>query len=301
MRDWTTLGTSPALVFGSSWHEAMDTVWGCFKLGKQLSDEEIASVAFESFCNKWAAEGMTPFDQMDADEMKQLKARTPMTAYEMIFNYVGERRGFLEDIEILDIEPPFAVPLDPDNPNLWYVGRLDKVWKRRGDIHVMEHKTTSLYSTTSTFRSMFVDSFSPNSQIDGYIHAGHMLYGDDFKGVWVDASLVHLKVHDGFKIIPVDRMFKQIDGWLYETHYWIDSINRSLAMLDESPDYDFMPSFPKNTNACTDFGGCPYMNICRGYANPSKQEKAPPGFKEEHWAPFDVLNLKALGLTDGEK
>jgi len=153
VRDWTTLGTSPALVFGSSWHEAMDTVWGCFKLGKQLSDEEIASVAFESFCNKWAAEGMTPFDQMDADEMKQLKARTPMTAYEMIFNYVGERRGFLEDIEILDIEPPFAVPLDPDNPNLWYVGRLDKVWKRRGDIHVMEHKTTSLYSTTSTFRS----------------------------------------------------------------------------------------------------------------------------------------------------
>ena len=293
------MGTAPPLVFGSSWHEAMDCVWGAFKEGFNGDTESLAKLAFMTFCEKWEAEGMTPLEQMDDFELKQLKARTPMTAYEMIFEYIAQREKFLREITILDIEPPFAVPLDPDNPDLWYVGRLDKIWERRGDIYAMEHKTTSLYSTTSTFRSGFVDSFSPNSQIDGYIHAGNMLYGDKFKGVWVDAALVHLKVHDGFKIIPVDRIFKQIDGWLYETHYWIDQIDLCHKELEEAGG-NFMPTFPKNTNACSDFGGCPYMNICRGYPNPSEQHEAPAGFIEKPWSPFDVLHLEKLGLDKGK-
>ena len=119
---------------------------------------------------------------------------------------------------------------------------------------------------------MFLDSFSPNSQIDGYLHAARILYGDEVKACWIDASLVHKTVHDEFKIIPIERQFTQLDSWLWETRHWIQEIEGNWnALSDHGPEnqYDmsddpYMAAFPKNTGACQDFArSCTYIDLCK--------------------------------------
>lgn len=190
------------------------------------------------------------------------------------------------------------VPLDPEE-TLFYVGRMDKIFKKSGLIHIGEHKTSSLYSKASGFRSTFIDSFSPNSQVDGYLHALHMLYGEKASSVWVDAALCHRDVHDIFKFIPVDRQTSQLSAWLYDTRWWIETIEESWARLDEIRDSgkteDFMTAFPKNTEACMDYGrSCPYLHLCKMVPNPI-DIGTPEGYKKEIWSPFDRLELEKLG------
>jgi hypothetical protein len=236
---------------------------------------------------------------MTPDDIATLGARTPFVAHEMIYEYILTRRRFLEEVEVLDIERPFAVPLTPDNPDLFYVGRLDKMFKKRGDIHTGEHKTTSMYKANGGFKANFVDSFSPNSQVDGYSHAGHMIYGEEYKGVWVDGALVHKKVHDQFIFIPMERQFSQMDAWLWETLENVKAIEYNTEKLYNAAEGQFLAAFPRNTSNCQDFmRNCEYIDICKGFANPHQITETPMGFVEEAWSPFERLELEKIGLKE---
>jgi len=302
IKDWAREGTSPPLVFGSSWHEAMDVVWELLSQNKH-DHEDVAKAAWLKFNDKWTEEGMTPWEEMDDEEQRRLGARTPMVALEMLYEYIDQRQKILcsEDFELISIEQPFAVPLDPTDESLFYVGRLDKVFRWRGKVLGGEHKTTSSYKRGEPpFRSSFLDSFSPNSQVDGYIHALHMLYGEDAKGIWVDAALVHKTEHSGFAWVPVERQFSQLDSWLNETLTWIEKLENDKTLLQEgSGDKSYLPSFPKNTNNCMDYAGCPYLELCKMWPNPENKD-TPLGYKEEHWSPFEKLELAKLGYEEEE-
>ena len=169
-------------------------------------------------------------------------------------------------------------------------------------IYIPEHKTTTAYKKNGPFRNEYMDSWSPNSQVDGYLYAGHMLYGQNVKELWVDAALVHKQVHDGFKFIPVNRSISMLDGWLYETRFWIEMIQQETEKLKklrdsgDSNNLSFLPAFPKNTGACFHYAGCPYRDICKMVNNPEHYDEPPMGYKEEHWSPFDVLELEKIGM-----
>lgn len=292
IRDLTPEGTSPPLVFGSAWHAAMEVLWSRFA---DLKDDELITAAFMAFRDKWVEEGFS--EEMSLDEAKRLGARLPSVALEMLYEYLDARREFLDTIELLAVEAPFAVPLDPTDPTLFYVGRLDKVFKKDGSVYIGEHKTTTAYKQDGAFQWSFTESFSPNSQIDGYLFAGHTDYGDKMKAVWVDAALVHRNIHDAFKWIPVERQFAQLDAWLWETHAWIAQIEANATMLEEVDSSSrYMAAYPKNTNSCTNYGGCPYVTLCKSWANPEAHPEIPLGFKEKHWSPFDELALSQLGM-----
>jgi len=298
--DWTYAGWTAALVFGSSWHEAMDTLWARLNSdnAQDLGTEDVVREAYDAFLTCWMENNGPDPSDMDPDQIKQLEPRTPMIALEMLYEYVLERREFIEKCELIAIEQPFAVPLDPTDDTLFYVGRLDKVVEYRGEVLVIEHKTTSLYRKDGPFRSTFVDSFSPNSQIDGYLHAIHSLYGKEAKAVWVDAALVHKKVHDGFKFIPIERQIGQLESWLWSTRYWIDRMEMNWhahdGMNGSSP---YMPAFPQDPARCQDFArNCPYMDLCKAWSNPT-DKALPPGYAEEVWSPFDRLELEKIGLS----
>ena len=303
-RDWTLDGSAPPLIFGSSWHEAMDVLWKLLPTrdDRNMTNDDVVKASWVAFNECWETE-QTPWEEMGLEEQKRLGARTPMVAMEMLYGYVEAREKMLTspDFELLAIEQPFAVPLDKDDPTLFYVGRLDKVFRWRGDVYVGEHKTTSAYRKADVpFRSNFLDSFSPNSQVDGYLHALHMLYGDEAKAVWIDAALVHKEHHDGFAWIPVERQFAQLDSWLYETKSWINKMEVDKAELshmreDYLPNDAFLGVFPKNTKSCQDFAGCTYLEICKMIPNPEGKE-VPSGYVERHWSPFDELELGKIGL-----
>ena len=280
-------GLAPALAFGLAWHEAMDIVWEM--LNDSHSPDETLKPAMQNWKKSWEASGFK-FD-LEMAEREKLGFRTPGVAAEMLVNYMNHRLDFIQSIEIIAIEPPFAVDLYEDENTVNYIGRMDKVVKHRehGKL-IIEHKTTSAYAKASGFRTDYITSWSPNSQVDGYAHAGHMYYGD-MRGVWIDAALVHKTVHNKFRFIPIDRQFAQLDVWLHETRDWIKRIEDEKAKSETSP----YGGFPKNTGSCSMYAGCAYRDICKFVAQPRDRDDF-SGYKVSKWEPFDLLRIKELGL-----
>ena len=291
--NWNPKGTKAPLVFGSAWHSAMEVVWG--NLAKIEKDKQgVVKAAYAAFLKTWQDEGMD--FPLSYEQEKDLSPRTPGRAFEMIAAYVAERSGRFSDFEILAIEQPFIVPLDPNDSELFYVGKIDKIVRYRSKILGIEHKTSTAYAKSGGFRTLFLESFSPNSQVDGYQYALHMLYPDGLAGgVWVDAALVH-KEHEAFQFIPVEKQLKYLDSWLWDTKSWISRVEDEKANLCLQTDLDdYMAAFPKNTNSCWDFNSaCAYHGICRAWANPLGRS-IPEEYVEEKWDPLDqVKGLKEL-------
>jgi len=279
----------------------MDAVWPlCYD--EKMSDYDIAERGYNAFVDAWIEEDLPHPDLMDIAQIERMAPRTPGVAREMLHAYVALRRPFIKSVELLAVERPFAVPLFVDNPDIAYVGRLDKEIKKDGRIIVPEHKTTTSYKKDGPFRSDWLDQWSPNTQVEGYLYAGHMRHGDKMKAVWIDGALVHKQVHDGFQFIPVMRKFEMIEGWLSDVQYWISRIMDQQSKLEgdiQSPPY--MEVFPKNTDACNDYNTrCPYLELCRFVPNPARMDDPPEGFKVEKWEPYNELELDRIGLKPEE-
>jgi hypothetical protein len=290
--NWRPKGTSVPLVFGGAWHAAMEVIWD--QIGK-VPKGELARRAFSAFLIHWCGEGMPAPSDMDYEMEKEMSPRTPGRAFEMIVAYIDKRSINASDFELVAIERPFIVPLDPDDDTLFYVGKIDKIVKRRGKVLGIEHKTTTAYKKGGPFRAGFIDSFSPNSQIDGYLYALHMMFPGEVGGVWVDAALVHSK-EDGFTFIPVEKLFDHLDSWLHDTRWWITRLEREKAQLKKATSTDkYLNAFPKNTNSCFDFAStCPYHDLCKAWPNPVGRN-LPPGYEVSRWDPLDhIKGLDAL-------
>lgn len=297
-RYWVPTEPRMPLIFGECWHAAMDVIWAGISKDPKIDISEIVTKATAAFMLAWEAHSLPDIDQMSGEVTERFGHRNPMTAIEMLYAYVDTRRSFISSCELISIEQPFAILLDPSEPDLFYVGRLDKVIRVQDEIILIEHKTTTLYSKSTGFRQDYIESFSPNSQIDGYMAAGRVLYGDKCKAIYVDAALVHRDIHDKFKFLPIRRMTSQLDAWLWETRHWIDEVKRNKEALKKVKSTDnYMAAYPRNTNECQGkYGACVYQDICKGATNPSKQKDPPIGFKYEKWEPFDTLGLHRLNL-----
>ncbi|KKM13996.1 hypothetical protein LCGC14_1710570 [marine sediment metagenome] len=296
VRHFAPVSTRPALVFGSCWHKAMDAVWPAACSDHSLDNKEIVKLGAVAFMKEWTEEYKFPlYNDMSAEERVDFGFRHDETAYFMLQSYMEQRRSFMNKMELIEYEKPFAVPLDPANPELFYVGRLDKVVRWEGRIWVIEHKTTASYRKSGYFAPTWIDSFSPNSQIDGYLHALTMLYGKEAKGILIDAALVHKTVHEGFMFIPIERHLNQLEAWLWEAVYQISIIDNDMKYVDSFKTEAFFPAFPKNTGSCTEFNTqCSYLDLCKFIPNPSAKEETPQGFEVSKWEPFKELKLEGV-------
>ena len=291
---WTTdLGTqkAPALVFGGAWHEGMDAIWGSQGQPQQVK----VALAKEAFLQHWEENGYDR--ELSLEQSSELKARTPGVAHEMFHNYVEQRAKMLEECEVVGIEQPVAMPF-PDMHDTWYIGRLDKVFRWNG-LHVGEHKTTTAYAIKGQFQPTWTESWNSSSQVKGYQMIGTMYY-PDLQDVWVDGALVHLKVHDAFKFVPVAHSLPLLKEWIVDTRRWI------LEIQKEGEEYEQVGSlekgtFRKNEEECYGkYGPCPFLRIYSTTAYPTKLKEVPPGFKVEKWEPFDELGIDRL-VAEGEK
>lgn len=282
VRHWTSDRVSSALAFGGAWHSGMDEIW----VGNSIEDAMVA----------WAKSMMD--NGIDPTEIHLDDLRNAGVAKAMFTEYDRINGQFMADSEVLEVEQPFAVPLG-ETDQYFYVGRVDKRIRRKGRIHFIEHKTTTAYKKDGPFRSTFIESFSPNSQIDGYNYAGHLLYGKEFKSVLVDAALVHKTVHNGFRFYPQERMFAMLDQFLSDATYWSECINDQLKVLAieaVAGPGDYLKAFPKNTESCSIYAGCSYKDICRFMPNPEKVPDPPKGYVVSKWEPYDFLRLGSIGM-----
>ena len=280
-KHWRSSGTAMPLIFGQAWHSAMDAVW---QHAKQYDQDTLLQVAMLNFYSAWEENGMSA--DLDIETLEKLGARTPMIAMEMLKNYIELRWNQLQSAELISCEQPFAVPI-PGMEDVWYVGRLDKVISMNGQTIVLEHKTTTEYKIDGGFRQTYVESWDTDSQVKGYEFGGSLYFNID--QVWVDAALVHKKVHDKFRFIPVCHQQPILLEWLEDARKWITRINEDI-----SDGY-----FAKNENSCTGkYGPCTFINICRTQPNPAALTEAPYGYQVDRWEPFDVLGLDKLITTE---
>lgn len=285
--------------FGGAWGKAMDVIWK--DMSDRVKPEVVLDRAFEAWCAEWTSRGYPGPDDIDMDTMQEMKMRNPMVANEMLYYYIERRAPLFKNktFKLLSVEEPFAVPLD-EHGDVLYTGRWDKVISLEHRIRGGEHKTTTahLYGTRK-LKEEYLLSFVPNNQIDGYIYAGKAKYGKKFAGIYVDIALVHKDMHDVFEMLPIERDDGALDAWLWETHYWINEIDRNdQALIEVSDDDGYMAAFPKKTSACYRFPfNCQYLGICNAINNPKGLKAHPPdGFKVEKWEPFDYLQLDKIGL-----
>ncbi len=279
-----------ALNFGTCYHSAMDAIFLSF-FNKKLRGSTLAREGFKAFLKEWVKLGH-PINIPLADEKNYLP-RTPMIALEILINYVKTREVWMNKLELIAVERPFAVPLDPDRPNRFYVGRLDKVVSENGRYWIVEHKTNSLYDKKKGMQIGFTDMFDPNSQIDGYSFAGKMLYGSRFMGVIVDASLVHKEHHNIFKFITVNKGAGLTNQWLQDVNDWWDRIEKSRRTGH------WPRSAPESCR--TVYGPCPYKGLCLYTIDVNNMSKDIPGYKVEKWEPFSFDELRdAVGEIDKE-
>lgn len=312
---WTREYTSMPLVFGSCWHESMDVVWGLASSKK--SDKEIRDLAMRAFMEKWDSDeyDLMTFDEMESDpQLIVLKygIRHPFTAMEMLGHYIEERRPWIKMRDVIAIEQPFAVPL-PNLKGSYYIGRKDKMIRElNGDVLIIEHKTSTEYAKAGGFKPLFIDRFDPNSQVDGYSYDGHFTSGNKFKGVWIDAALVHKTVHDKFKFIAINKSSINSELFITEVQSWIDRINKDKDVMKEgleliATDADkardlLMSTFPRNTESCLNyFSRCTYFDLCRTEALPHTMIEPPPDYIVNKWEPFDLLKIEKLGLEPEEE
>lgn len=281
-QDWIPDGRVPVeLVFGLSWHEALNAFWA----GKSVADSTAA------FIKTWIENGYPEPTPANYEKITQIdERRSPWIAMEMLDNYAKQRSAFIRDCTEVVIERPFAISLGIEwrGRPIYYIGRLDKIVKHRiqGRL-ILEHKTTAWYAKEGGFRSDYLESWSPNSQVDGYIFAGNSLYQDGVKGVWVDAALAHKSVHDKFRFIPCDRQFAMLDDWLGDTRLWVQRILDDAAAHEEKAH-----AFPKNTSNCTMYmRPCSFKDICKFVANPLAVLTPPAHYKIEKWEPFEILKI----------
>lgn len=298
---WGRDGKQLPLVFGSGWHRAMDVIWTRMIAGDDVGD--ILHDAFAAFMEEWLAAGLPPVKDIGPELLKEYGARHPMNAMEMLMGYIAARANFIRggEVEIIETEKAFAIPLDPDEHDLFYVGKIDKVilHKPYNKVRGMEHKTTTSYKKSDSkgngakFKSSFLESFSPNSQVDGYLYALHMFFPGKVGGVWVDGSLVH-KTEQDFVLIPIEHQMQHIELWLWETRVTVDEIEANLRAVDEANPRDkYLPAFRRDTRSCYNMYGasCPYLIPCKAWANP-KGKDIPKGFVEKPWNPMEHLKME---------
>ena len=99
--------TGLALVFGLSWHDAMDVTWKMVNADLYDTDT-VVRASMAAFLKTWVEEGMKW--PLEMHEEEKLLPRTPSVATEMLYNYIYERGEFIKKCELLAVERPFAVP-----------------------------------------------------------------------------------------------------------------------------------------------------------------------------------------------
>jgi len=298
VRGWRKSGTAMPLVFGLCWHEAMNVIWSGWKPGVYTSTLIENAMLAVNTC--WVENGGKPIADLDMQDLEMLGARTPMNLKEMLYNYVEKREGVLNQMELLAAERPFAVPLYPDNPDVWYIGRRDKDVRINGDVVIIEHKTTTEYKVDGGFKSQYLESYYPNSQCSGYLYAANIEYPST-RYVWVDAALVHKKVHDAFRFIPISFTLSDMDAWLWEARDWAERIESDMERMVDQPIQTAMGAFPKNTEQCVGkYGVCSFIQICRGFSNPSELDEPPTGFIHDVWNPFELLHINTIQGDNNE-
>jgi len=302
---WVRDSVKPALGFGGAWHEGKAEVFRQVKLLKQLRPTvpareinkdfwtQVHEKAFASFMAEWTLREL-PDPARFPELMEQYFPRVPGTAKEMLWHYIDQNKSWLWEIEILDIEKPFVVPLlETDTQRIFLVGRRDMTYRDSQGVWANEHKTTTLGAAEKyivqgqIFQWKFLQMFNMSPQVAGYTYSIKLEYGNEARGVVISGDLVHKKHNDKFQNIPIWKDDSWLESWYTDTQFWV----KQLLWHDKEKFY------PHNENSCDgQYGPCEYKDMCEACSDPRELSQVWQGYKVEFWEPFDEDAMKEIML-----
>ncbi len=260
------------LYFGECVHKAMAVLLS--RMPYQNIDDrvEVVRLAYNTF--EQAYRERYP---LDTDELHEPK--TPRSVMMMLSEYVGLYVN--DNFVVKHIEVAGTASVGHKFPIRW---RLDGIVEDDRGIYGIEHKTASRLTQG------WIDKFTQSNQVDTYTHVLNCFYPNDrIFGVVIN-GLIFNKTQRQFQRVPIRKTPLDMESWLWHINFWFDRIEEEYeALADVSEDEPVMTAFPKQTEACSDFFGCPYLSICSSWHNPLREvAQGPPiGFDVRFWDPRD--------------
>ena len=271
------------LIFGQAVHLAMERI---YPTGSKPDFSPLAIVeGFEAFKTCYRAS----FSDLSDDENAP---KTPANFLRALPLYAATYKH-LDTFDVLHSEVAGSVMVS-DKRLIYF--KIDTVGESKEDgLFILEHKTSGRFS------SAWANQWSQKTQVNAYTYALSMLYPDrDTYGVKINGLFIKNPPgvkKDGtpkanatdteFHRIPIQKTIPQLEEWLWNINFWLEFIEIEFDNLDlVNPDDDLMLAFPKNTESCSKYFGCPFRDYCLAWLNPLRKCKQPPlGFIEEHWDP----------------
>lgn len=223
-----TVGKSAALRFGILVHA------GLKKWYDTWNEEETLEYVFEQ-------------EYSDPAEDHRTKGRAIVTLAEY-FEHWKEDRGWFENSDVLLTETGVRVE-DPEDGFRWG-GRIDLVFRWKGGLWVMDHKTTSMGGPR------WWDQWELTNQMGGYVYAASLLHGQPIQGVVVNRITVTKK-----KQSPELQFERRPYLWpAWKVNEWKEQAIRRYHQIARSRAEDL---WPPNWDACIGrYGKCPMHSIC---------------------------------------
>lgn len=188
----------------------------------------------------------------DASDTK----RTYAVGELMIERYVQAYRN--QGLEIVSQGFPFVLEVDGFGMPVEIVGEIDRVVRQAGRTMPSEMKTTSQL-TADYMKKFWVDV-----QTGIYLVAAKELIDPAISAVHIDALLVAKSDPSKLKSAPLLRDIVEHDA--EELAYMAMRIRQIIgAMIDAITQYESGANdlFYENDQACTNYGGCKYLQYCR--------------------------------------
>ncbi len=268
MLGWVGEEPNHDLIFGEAWHAAM------LQLALKGYSEENTVVAFGKFMEIYRATFPEESDELWAP-------KTPMNALKGLVAYTSKYANDPQEFEVLYAEVGGTVSLAEDR---FIAFRQDTICRGKEGIFSLEHKTTA-----KSFNQSWFNQWLLKTQFGTYNHVLHCLFENEkIEGVKVNgASFMKTKLDFERRLIVDNLSYMQ--NWQWNTLYWIDQIYWNYDKLNTCKEDDpILFSFPMNTESCTKYWGCRYLDLCRSWSNPLQHCDVPPvGTKVEYWNPLE--------------
>ena len=241
--------------FGTAFHAAMDE-W----FADKGIDETNAA-----FIKHWL-----PFEGVDPTGLRTLEK-----GLKLIEDYAKAYPREHDPFDVKYIEVGFNVALGP----YIYCGRMDKVveWKVGfNGLVVLDHKTSGAKGFLSP---------KPNSALDGYIWgASQLLHKPLVGGVLDQIYFWKTKKHELLREMTT-RTNEELLRWKVECETWMDFVNVCASR----------ELWPKNTNACKDFGkACEFKMLCSSPCKEMVGEMIENCYTTERWNPVPDCDRKEV-------
>lgn len=148
-------------------------------------------------------------------------------------------------------------------------GHMDRVAVMNGVPYVVDIKTTK-----NTLNSEFFHKYSPDNQFSTYTLAGKVAFDIPLRGLIVDAAQVAVSFSRFARGI-VTRDEAQLEEFLRDT----------LLYVKHAEGYAKEGYWPMNDKSCSNYGGCPYREVCS--KSPASRDKwLSMGFQKRVWDPL---------------